>query len=315
MRAAQRALTPGWVAGSVRARNMLARRIGREQARRLAVAGSLDDALAELSASAYGRFVQPGMDLARAQRGIAETALWHVRVLAGWSPPGAIEAIRALAAWFELANIEDHLVYLAGGEAPTPFVLGGLATAWERVAETRTPSEARAALAGSPWGDPGADDLAGVLLGLRLAWARRLLDSLDDVGPWVQGAVALLVARELFLAGRAPDELLARRPRDIGTAWAQAGSLRALRDALPAEAAWVLDGVEEPADLWSAEVAWWRRVELDAEALAHAPLMGEQWVVGTIVLLGVDAWRAAGALESAARGGTADALEVFDRIG
>ncbi len=315
MREAQRALSPGWVAGSVRARNMLARRIGREQARRLAEAATLDDALAELSGSAYGRLVRPGMDLARAQRAIAETALWHVRVLAGWSPPGAIEAIRSLTAWFELANIEDHLAYLAGGEAPAPFELGGLATAWERVAETRTAAEARAALAASPWGDPGTDDLADVLLALRLAWARRVLDSLDEASEWVPGAIALLVARELFLAGRAPDELLARRPPGIGTAWAQSGSLRGLRGALPAQAVWALDGVAEPADLWAAEVAWWRQVELDAEAFAHAPLMGEPWVVGSIVLLGVDAWRAAGALESAARGGSADALEVFDDIG
>jgi hypothetical protein len=294
---------------------MLARRIGREQARRLAEARTLDDALAELSASAYGRFVHPGMSLARAQRGIAETALWHVRVLAGWSPPGAIEAIRALAAWFELANIEDHLGYLAGGEAPTPFALGGLGTAWDRMAETRTPSEARAALAESPWGDPGADDLAGVLLAMRMAWARRLLDSLDEASFWVPGAVALLVAREVFITGRSPDELRARRPPGIGTAWSHAGSLRGLRDALPAQASWPLDGVEEPTDLWSAEIAWWRRVEEDAEAFAHAALMGEPWVVGSVVLLGVDAWRAAGALESAARGGTDDVLEVFDQIG
>jgi hypothetical protein len=293
---------------------MLARRIGGEQARRLAEAATLDDALGELSGSAYGRFVRPGMDLARAQRAIAETALWHVRVLAGWSPPGAIEAIRALTAWFELANIEDHLAYLAGGDAPAPFALGGLATAWERVAETRTAAEARAALAASPWGDPGSDDLVDVLLALRVAWARRLLDSLDEVSEWVPGAMALLVARDLFLAGRAPEELLARRPPGVGLAWAQAGSLRSLRDALPPQAAWALDGVEEPEDLWCAELAWWRRVERDAEALAHAPLMGQPWVVGSVVLLGVDAWRTAGALESAARGATDEVLEVFDRL-
>lgn len=311
----QRALSPGWVAGSVRARNMLARRIGREQARRLAQAASLDDALAELSGTAYGRFVRPRLGLARAQRGLAETVLWQVRVLAGWAPPGALEGIRSLAAWFELANVEDHLAYLAGGDAPTPFELGGLGTAWSRIAVTRTPSEARAALAASPWGDPRADDLAGIRLALRLVWARRVLDSLDEVGEWVPGAVALLVARELFLSGRTPDALLAHRPPGIGAAWPQAASLRALHDALPAQAAWPLDGIEEPADLWRAELAWWRRVEEDAEAMAHAPLMGPQWVVGSVVLLGVDAWRAAGALATAARGGTAASVEVFEQIG
>jgi hypothetical protein len=294
---------------------MLSRRIGRAQARRLAEAASIDDALAELSGTAYGRTVRPGIGLARAQRGIAETALWHVRVLAGWAPPAAIEAIRSLTAWFELANIEDHLIYLAGGEAPTPFSLGGLATAWDRVAETRTAAEARAALATSPWGDPGGDDIADVRLTLRLAWARRVLDAVDDATEWAAGAVALIVARELFLNARSPDELLARRPPGIGRAWRQASGLRGLRDALPAQAAWALQDAEDPAKLWRTEVAWWWRVEQDASALVHAPLMGEPWVVGSVVLLGVDAWRAGAALASAARGGAPEAVEVFDELG
>jgi hypothetical protein len=293
---------------------MLARRVGRAQARRLAAASAPADALAELAASAYGRFVRPGMDVARAQRAIAETALWHIRVLAGWAPPGGIEPIRALAAWFELANVEDHLAYLAGGDAPAPFALGGLATAWDRVAQTRTTGEALAALAASPWGDPGRGELRDVGLSLRLAWARRVLQSVDEAGAWVPGAVALLVARELFIAGRAADELRARRPPGIGSAWPQADSLRDLRDALPAGAAWALDGVREPGELWSAEAAWRRRVEDDAEVLAHTGLMGGPWAVAAVVLLGMDAWRCAGALEIAARGGTDDALEVFDQI-
>ena len=49
-----------------------------------------------------GRYAQ--IDLGSAQRAIAETALWHVRVLAGWMPPRGIELVRILAAWFELAN-------------------------------------------------------------------------------------------------------------------------------------------------------------------------------------------------------------------
>jgi hypothetical protein len=294
---------------------MLSRRIGRAHARRLAEDASVDDALAELSATAYGRAVRPGMDLARAQRGIAETVLWHVRVLAGWAPPGASEAIRSLTAWFELANIEDHLMYLAGGDAPTPFSLGGLATAWNRLAETRTATEAHAVLASSPWGDPGADDIADVRLALRLAWARRVLDAVEDATDWAAGAVALVVARELFLNARSPDDLLARRPPGIGRSWRHAGGLRGLRDALPAQAVWALQDVEEPAKLWRAEVAWWQRVEQDALTLVHAPLMGEPWVVGSVVLLGVDAWRASAALASAARGGAPEAVEVFDELG
>ena len=98
MRQADRPLTPGWVAGSVRARHMLARRVGRGPAFALAASPSLDAALAMLSGSAYGRFVRPDMDLAAAQRAVAETVLWNVRVISGWTPPGALEPVRALAA-------------------------------------------------------------------------------------------------------------------------------------------------------------------------------------------------------------------------
>ena len=56
------------------------------------------------------------------------------------------------------------------------------------------------------------------------------------------------------------------------------------------------------------------RLERDAIVLAHAPLMGEPMVVGSVVLLGVDAWRTAAALESAARGGTPASVEVFYEI-
>jgi hypothetical protein len=314
VRAAQRPLSPGWVAGSVRARHMLARRIGRDEARALAGTRSLEDALARLSGTAYGRSLRPGMDLASAQRAVAETTLWHIRVLAGWAPPQALEAIRSLAAWFELVNVEDRISFLAGGEPPLPFALGALATAWTQIADARTVAEVHAALVASPWGDPGAADAAGIGLGLRLAWARRVTQSVDDAAEWAAGGVALLVARERFMAGRSPDALLARRPPGLGSAWAQAGSIGALRAALPAQAAWALRDVGEPADLWRAEVAWWRRVEQDAVALAHAPLMGEPMVVGSVVLLGVDAWRTAGALESAARSGTPDSVEVFDEI-
>jgi hypothetical protein len=314
VREAQWTLSPGWVAGSVRARSLLSRRIGREQARAVAGSASLEDALGALSGSAYGRFVRPGMGLARAQRAAAETVLWHIRVLAGWAPPGAQDAIRALAAWFELANIEDRLAFLAGGEPTTPFTLGGLATAWPRLAEARTVAEVRDVLAGSPWGDPGGREPADVRLGLRLAWGRRVLQSVPDAGDWAAGAVALLVARELFLAGRSADDLATHRPPGIGLHWAEAGSLRTLREALPAQSAWALGAVEEPADLWRAEVAWWRRVEQDAESLVHAPLMGEPMVIGSVVGLGVDAWRTAAALESAARGGTGESYDAFEAV-
>ena len=100
-----------------------------------------------------GRYAQ--IDLGSAQRAIAETALWHVRVLAGWMPPRGIELVRILAAWFELANAEDRLAYLAGGPLSTPFALGGLATAGASVHSALSVAELREALKESPWGDPG----------------------------------------------------------------------------------------------------------------------------------------------------------------
>lgn len=314
MRQPDRPLTPGWVAGSVRARHMLARRLGRGPASALAASGSLEDALAILSGSAYGRFVRLGMDLAAAQRAVAETVLWNVRVMSGWTPPGALGPVRALAAWFELVNIEDRLSYLAGGELPAPFVLGGLGAAWPHVAGAQSAAELRSALAGSPWGEPGGEDAAEIRFGLRLGWARRALASVDEAVDWAAGAVALLVARELFLANRAAADLLARRPPGVGSAWAGAAGVGALREALPPQAAWVLRDVEEPADLWRAEVAWWRCVEEDAARLAGQSLLGRAAVIGTVVLLGVDGWRVAGALEAAARGGGPAAMEVFREI-
>ena len=168
MRTAQRPLSPGWVAGSVRTRHMLARRLGREAARSLAACASLEDALGVLGGTAYGRSVRAGMDLGSAQRAIAETTLWHVRVLAGWMPPRAIDLVRTLAAWFELANLEDRIDYLYGGPLRAPFELGGLAAAGDRAASAASVAELRAVLTGSPWGDPGGDAPDTVRLALRL---------------------------------------------------------------------------------------------------------------------------------------------------
>jgi hypothetical protein len=313
VRPTDRPLTPGWVAGSVRARHMLARRLGRDRALTLAGRSSLEDALAILSGSAYGRFVRPRMDLAFAQRAVAETALWNVRVMSGWAPAGALEPLRALSAWFELANIEDRLAFIAGAEQPAPFALGGLAAAWSQVAGAQSLAEIRSALAGSRWGDPGGDDAPSIRLGLALSWARRVM-AVEEAFEWAAGAVALLLARELFLAGRPPAELVARRPPAVGSAWMHAAGVGRLREALPVAAAWPLEGVHEPDELWRGEAAWWRRLEEDGARLAGRPLLGRAAVIGTVVLLGVDAWRVAGALEAAARGGGPAATEVFGEI-
>lgn len=311
---AQRPLNPGWVAGSVRTRHMLARRLGRDAARSLAASPSLEQALGVLSGSAYGRSVQAGMDLASAQRAVAETTLWHVRVLAGWMPPRAIDLLRTLGGWFELANIEDRLNYLGGGPLKAPFALGGLAVAGDRPARAATFAELRAALTGSPWGDPGGDDPATVRLALRLAWARRTLATVPEAREWALGAVALLLARELLLAGRSPEQLAALRPPIPGSTWMGSQNVEALRRAFPPECGWPLAGLAEPDALWLGEAAWWRRVEQSAERLARATRLGRATVIGAIALLGVDASRVAAALESASRGGGPQAMEAFERV-
>jgi hypothetical protein len=314
MRAPDRPLTPGWVAGSVRARHMLARRLGRDGAHQLADSGSLDRALAMLAGSAYGRSVRAGADLAAAQRAVADAVLWHIRVLAGWAPPGALEAVRALAAWFELANVEERLRYVEGGMAPDPFELGGLGAAWPRLADAQSAADLRARLTGTAWGDPGSDDGAAIRLALRMSWARRVLAAVDEAAAWAAGAVALLLARELFLAGRSADALAALRPPGVGSEWSNATSVAALRAALPAEAAWALAGVDDASELWRAETAWWRRVDADATHLARHAHLGMPAVVGCVALLGIDGRRTAAALEVAARGGAADAREAFEHV-
>jgi hypothetical protein len=91
----------------------------------------LEQALQLLAGSAYGQRIPAGVDLEAAQRGVAETLLWHLRIMAGWLPTAGAGLVRALAGWFELANVDARLAALAGdGGEPAPFVRGGLATAW-----------------------------------------------------------------------------------------------------------------------------------------------------------------------------------------
>jgi hypothetical protein len=314
VRAPRRTLRPGWVAGSVRARLLLDRALGLEQARALAASPSLDRALGLLAGSAYGRTRPAEAGLAAAERAIAETVLWHARVLAGWLPPDGAGLVRTLAAWFELANVEDRLAYLGGGPSRAPFALGGLAAAGTGPEQAIGVAELRAALASSPWGDPGSDDPAAIRLALRIAWTRRALATVPEAATWALGAVGLLLARELLLAGRSAEQLAALQPPLPSTAWDVATTVATLREALPEAAGWPLAGLAGPNDLWRGEVAWRRRVEQEAGRLARGPELGRGTVVGAIALMALDGWRAAAALQSAARGGTPAAIEVFDAV-
>ena len=300
------------VAGSVRARLLLEHRAGTETALLVARAGSLENAVGLLSAADV--VADPrGASLETAQRDVAASLALRIRLLAAWLPRDGAAGIRALAAWFELANIEDRLAYFGGAELRTPYELGMLSSIWASAAATQSVDELRRLLAGSSWGDPGSDDPDDLHLALRLAWARRVSAQVPVARAWAAGAVALLLAAELLVAKRPVDDDLVRRVR-LGGSWAEAGSIAELRGLLPRVAAWALDGVDDPADLWRAELAWWRRVAADAELLTRSPLGGSEVVIGAVALLAFDAMLLTVALAVAAQGGRAAAREVFDAL-
>jgi hypothetical protein len=299
-----------WVAGAVRARLLAGRRLGREGALEAASAGSLPAALAVLAGSSYGRAGQLGPTREEAERTIAASTLLELRVLAGWLPRTAVELMRALSAWFELANIEDRLAYLAGAEARPPFELGALGVAWPRAASSQTTAEVRSAVAASLWGDPGDETPAAIHSWLRVAWARRLAEEAPEAREWIAGALALLVGRDV-VAGAVPRERARRTAsRLLGSGWERADTLGQLAVALPASAAWALEGVARPADLWRAEVRWWARLERDAETMLRRPSDARAVVIGAVALLAADARWATAAVEAAARGSAGELVEM-----
>lgn len=312
-------MSAAWVAGVTRARALLARTLGAQGVRETAAAETLEDALLRLGTSAYRRNLRAEAPLAEAQRAVSATLLWHLRVLAGWQPRAGANAIRVLAAGFEIANTEAHLRTLGGGAAggpenpqnAAPYRLGALSTVWSRLAVTRSPAQLRSVLASSVWGDPGAGTAAAVATGMRVCAAARTAATVPEAVRWATGRLALLVAREVFVAGRTLTEACARRSAGLlGSSALRAVSYADFRQALPATARWVLAGCDGPADLWQAEALWWRRLEQDGGELVHQSRWGRAPVVGAVAVLCADAWRVRGALELAARGG--GSLEAFD---
>lgn len=305
-------MSAGWIAGSVRARLLLGRRAGTERATAIARAGSLRDAVRLLAGTIY---TPAGLvdSLEDAQRAVAAGTALQLRVLAAWLPPGGAVGLRALAAWFELVNIEDRIAYLVGGDLRRPFELGILSSAWDAASSTQSVAELRKALAGSSWGDPGSDDPQEIGLALRLAWARRVAAQAPEAQPWAAGAVAILVAEEL-LVGESRTASVLDGPAGPGRAGLGARTVADVREQLPAQSAWALEGIDDGADLWRAELRWWRRVETDAERLVHGRLDGRDVVVGAVALHALDAVRVATALAVAATGGSAGAREVLDAL-
>ncbi len=305
-------MSVGWVAGSVRARALARRRIGAGAARQLAASGSLEDALRLLAVTPYGREVRPGQTLMQAQHAIGAAILWDLRVLAGWLPQGGLPLLRTLAAWFEIANVDELITAMSGRQPGEMFTLGSLATAWPRLSNASSAAGLRAALAASAWGDMGADSVFAVRFGMRARWAQRVAGFDDPLGTWATAGAALLVAGHRLVPGQAiPAAVLPSLRGVLGTA-VDADTLETLATELPGRAQWVLAGVTSPGDLWRAEAAWWARVQRDAFSLLRTSASNIDPVLGAAAVLGADAWRTRAALEIAARGG--GPLEAYDAV-
>jgi hypothetical protein len=307
-------VSAAWVAGSVRASAMTRRCLGWAATRTLAGCSSSGLAVAQLADSSYGHDVRAGQSLADAQRAAVATVLWNLRVLSGWQPRDGVVMLRALLGAVEAANVGDHLQRLSGVRVPPPFQLGGLATAWPRLAATTSVADLRRALAASPWGDPGGDTPREIALTMRLALADRIMREVPVAGEWAAGAAALLLAREVASEHRElSDRTRLVASRVVGpAAVSSAVTLPDFVGALSGAARWALADVDGPAALWRSEAAWWTRVGREGAALCRHAGPGPQVLVGAVAVMAVDAWRVRAALEMAARGG--GRLEVFDAV-
>jgi hypothetical protein len=304
----------GWVAGSVRANAMARRRIGAGAAQRIARASNLSDALGLLRGTAYTQASAPDTSLPAAERLVAATELWQLRVLAGWLPRSAVGLARALGARYERANIEAHARSLAeSGRSGQYYALGSLALSWPRLAVTTSPQALREALTASRWGDPGDGTVEALHDILTLRWLRMVAAEAAPTIEWVTGAAALLLARRMLVATTGPADWLVRAAAPlVGTNWMQAGSASALRAAVPAAGRWVLDGVDSPSDLWRAETGLAARIESDGFRLLRHGTPGVEPFLGAVAVLAVDGWRVRVALGDAALGaGPGEVLDVL----
>ena len=307
-------MSAAWVAGSVRARLLVGRCAGAERVKQLGGAESLAEAVVSLSGTAYAPVAKsPETTLEEAQRGVAGCTALQLRVLAAWLPPEAKRLLRSLAAWFELVNIEDRLAYLAGGGLRPAFELGVLSSVWDAAALAQSPDELRRSLQRSSWGDPGSDDPQDIHLALRLAWARRVAAQVPEARAWAAGGIAILVAGEMLIVDRRRN-LAQAEHAGLGAGWVGAETIVDLRAQLPPRASWALAGIDTPHELWRAELAWWRTVGSEAEAMTRSRLEGREVVVGAVALLALDAVRVATALAVAAQEKSKVSREVLDEL-
>jgi hypothetical protein len=317
-------VSTSWVAGTVRAKALARRRVGASRARAIARSDDLGAALSALAGTSYAHAVRAGQTLAEAQWAVAGTFLWHLRVLAGWLPRDGGQAIRLIAGGFEIANVDEHLRRLAGLPAEPFFDLGTLETAWPRLASATSLDDLRRVLAASAWGEPGGAAPRDIHLGMRLAWAERVVGGVPVAAVWARGALALLVVRECLLANRPLTGRQADRARNVlgpsfvGLAGGSVPPLGDIAAHLPVDTRWALRDVGQERDLWTADARWWRRVEDDGFTLLRAATFGPAPVVGAVAVLAADAWRVRAALETAARrddrAGGREPLEAFDAM-
>lgn len=305
-------MSGAWVAGAVRGRLMLERGLGAEGARALARAGSLEEAASLLAGTIYAS-AGGGAVLEEAERELAAAVALRVRTLAAWLPPEGASVLRALGGWFEIANVEDRLAYLVGGRLWPAIPLGVLSSIWGAAAEIEDPAELRRLLAASSWGAPAGDRPEEILLALRFGWAHRVVRQVPEAAGWASGAAAVVLATELFLSGRPVDPSVVPAAV-LGPGWSGASAVPDLRARLPAAAAWTLARIDDPAELWRAELLWWQQVAAEARTMSVSGLLGRRTIVGVAALLALDAIRVATALAVVSSGGSQAAWEVLNGL-
>jgi len=305
-------MSAAWVAGAVRGRLMLEHCAGIKSVQEVARQETLAAGASVLAGTKYAA-VAGAASLEEAERELAGSLALQLRVLAAWLPSDGAGLLRVLAGWFELANIEDRLAYLAGGRLWPPVQLGVLASVWDAASQFEDPGELRRLLRDSPWGEPAGDERDEIGLALRFGWARRVARQIPEARGWAAGAAAILLASELVLTGRPPAPTIVPTAL-LGSDWPGADSLAELRRRLPTSASWPLAGIEEPEELWRAEPSWWRQVGDDARTMLTSGWQGRGTVVGVVGLLALDAVRVAAALAVAATGGSAAADQVLDAL-
>jgi len=156
-------------------------------------------------------------------------------------------------------------------------------------------------LATTAWGEPDPAEPRAMSLGLRIAWAQRVLATTPFAEPWAIAAAAMAIAHERWLLDRPFGDTTAHRAATVvGRAAISAVSFESFLAAVPTNGRWALVDVHEPDDLWRAQVRWWKRVDEDGADLLRGPGFSDRVVVGAVLVCAADAWRVRAALSCAA---------------